>query len=67
VRNIILILPVPVDSSADGPERELDWHKVGGKLHRRNEQVGATGRAKCRVVGLFRLGLGSLCGDLPDP
>ena len=68
MRKIILVMPVPVNAFTERPGPQPDWHKAGDELHcRLNEQVGAMRRAKCRAVGLFMLGLGSLCGDLPSP
>jgi hypothetical protein len=28
MRNIILMMPASADGSTEGPERELNWHKV---------------------------------------
>ena len=38
------MMPVSVDGFIEGPERELDWHKADGELHRHfNEQLGTMG------------------------
>ena len=44
MRKNILMMPVGVDDFIEGPQRELDWHKVDDELHRHfDEQLGAIG------------------------
>lgn len=46
MRKIILMMLVSLDGSIEGPQRDLDWHKVDDELHRHfNEQLGAMGYA----------------------
>ena len=44
MRKIILMMPVSAGGFIEGPERELDWHKVDDELHRQfNEPLSAMG------------------------
>ena len=44
MRRIILMMSVSLDGFIEGPDRELDWHRVDDELHRHfNEQLGAMG------------------------
>ena len=47
------MMSVSLDGSIEGPQRDLDWHKVDDELHRHfNEQLGAMGcRATTRALG----------------
>jgi hypothetical protein len=46
MRQIILMMSVSLDGFIEGPQRDLDWHKVDDELHRHsNELLGAMGYA----------------------
>jgi dihydrofolate reductase len=39
MRKIILIVPVSLDGFIEGPQRDLDWHKVDDELHRQFQRA----------------------------
>jgi dihydrofolate reductase len=42
MRRIIYMMSVSLDGFMEGPQREIDWHRVDAELHRHfNEQLGA--------------------------
>jgi hypothetical protein len=54
MRKIILIVPVSLDGFIEGPQRDLDWHKVDDELHRQFQRAARRDglcRATTRALG----------------
>ncbi|MFE2563642.1 dihydrofolate reductase family protein [Streptomyces mirabilis] len=44
MRRIVLMMSVSLDGFIEGPNREIDWHRVDAELHRHfNEEIGKFG------------------------
>ncbi|MCX4456520.1 dihydrofolate reductase family protein [Streptomyces sp. NBC_01340] len=44
MRRIVLMMSVSLDGFIEGPNREIDWHRVDAELHRHfNEEIGKLG------------------------